>query len=682
MKLNKIIAASVLISTAFASCSKDDDAASNAINPSYSVFVNGVKIVSADMQNSSPESKEVEVTQYDNVSFCNSSVNVSVAKWVISSEQNSIEAEEDTLRMQFPNADDVYNNISLSLTGISAGQKMNISVPVTFKVKSFEYSGSGEGENPSVTDESYDILGENNTTSMLISDDMPDVVKIDLGGDLDFKLMPYSTKGFTVTSSTPSSVFSIDGNSSLLALKEVSRSQEDGSVLELKLQQAVTAGVSVSVAYDGTGDIMFINGKKLAAFDTAEHPDNDVVNNVQPFTYDKLNFVIENNDPDLVVITFKEEQSASAFADGITSEGLSVKIDSEAATINGITMSDDKTCLKLQLAEEVKYGNNVTISYDGNGNVALNNGTKLQSFSDVKIVNNVKMLEIKISSDMISFYNNQSVTAISIKPGLKEDNFKTPTNLINSFEVYANGSRVNIRSVNVNINNNNINVILPVAIRANDIIKLKFKGEGLETTNGFAVAPFEFDELTYTNAENTSAFDPFMHGFERYLQKPDEFQLSNFVTLGWSVASNVGNETNTPVKYENLTEGNNKNMVLVIDNTGNISSKAQIYFMPKTDGGQVVSFPKAGTYMLKFRYKADITGTAACVFQYKDTSASNFIKATDVTLSNNGEWTVFQSGEFTFDKDLTTYKFNFAKNAIPDGAKIYIDDIQLIPVNN
>lgn len=56
------------------------------------------------------------MTQYDNVSFCNSSVNVSAAKWVISSEQNSIEAEEDTLRMQFPNADDVYNNISLSLT--------------------------------------------------------------------------------------------------------------------------------------------------------------------------------------------------------------------------------------------------------------------------------------------------------------------------------------------------------------------------------------------------------------------------------------------------------------------------------------------------------------------------------------------------------------------------------------
>lgn len=321
MKLNKIIAASVLISTAFASCSKDDAAASNAINPSYSVFVNGVKIVSADMQNSSPESKEVEVTQYDNVSFCNSSVNVSAAKWVISSEQNSIEAEEDTLRMQFPNADDVYNNISLSLTGISAGQKMNLSVPVTFNVKSFEYSGSGEGENPSVTDESYDILGENNTTSMLISDDMPDVVKIDLGGDLDFKLMPYSTKGFTVTS-TPSSVFSIDGNSSLLVLKEVRRSQEDGSVLELKLEQAVTAGVSVSVAYDGTGDIMFINGKKLAAFDTAKHPDNDVENNVLPFTSDKLNFVIENNDPDLVVITFKEEQSASAFADGITSVGF------------------------------------------------------------------------------------------------------------------------------------------------------------------------------------------------------------------------------------------------------------------------------------------------------------------------------------------------------------------------
>mgnify|MGYP000373034241 FL=1 len=271
-------------------------------------------------------------------------------------------------------------------------------------------------------------------------------------------------------------------------------------------------------------------------------------------------------------------------------------------------------------------------------------------------------------------------SAISIKPGLKEDNFKTPTNLINSFEVYANGSRVNIRSVN--IANNNINVILPVAIRANDIIKLKFKGKGLETENSFAVAPFDFDGLTHKGADNTSAFDPFMHGFERYLQNPDEFQFSNFVTLGWSVASDVGKETNTPVKYENLTEGKNKNMVLVIDNTGNISSKGQIYFMPKTDGGQVVSFPKAGTYKLKFRYKANITGTAACVFQYKDTSASNFMKATDVTLSNNGEWTVFQSGEFTFDKDLTTYKFNFARYAIPDGTKIYIDDIQLIPVNN
>lgn len=32
MKLYNIIAASVLISTALASCSKDDDAASNAIN--------------------------------------------------------------------------------------------------------------------------------------------------------------------------------------------------------------------------------------------------------------------------------------------------------------------------------------------------------------------------------------------------------------------------------------------------------------------------------------------------------------------------------------------------------------------------------------------------------------------------------------------------------------------------
>lgn len=683
MKLYNIIAVSVLISTALASCSKDDDAASNAINPSYSVFVNGVKIVSADMQNSSPESKEVEVTQYDNVSFCNSSVNVSAAKWVISSEQNSIEAEEDTLRMRFPNADDVYNNISLSLTGISAGQKMNLSVPVTFKVKSFEYSGSGEGENPSVTDESYDILGENNTTSMLISDDMPDVVKINLGGDLDFKLMPYSTKGFTVTS-TPSSVFSIDGNSSLLVLKEVRRSQEDGSVLELKLEQAVTAGVSVSVAYDGTGDIMFINGKKLAAFDTAEHPDNDVENNVLPFTSDKLNFVIENNAPDLVVITFKEEQSASAFADGITSEGLSVNIDGEAATINGITMSDDKKCLKLQLAEDVKYGDNVTISYDGNGNVALNSGTKLQLFSDVEIVNNVKMPEIKISRNMISFYNNSSVTAISIKPGLKEDNFKTPTNLINSFEVYANGSRVNIRSVN--IANNNINVILPVAIRANDIITLKFKGEGLETTNGFAVAPFEFDDLTYTNAVNTSAFDPFMHGFERYLPNPDEFQLSNFPTLGWSVASNVGKETNTPVKYENLTESNNKNLVLVIDNTGNISSKGQIYFMPKTDGGQVVSFPEAGKYKLKFRYKVRETDTQPIkmTFNIFNTENPNVnTKFMEILLSNNsGDFINYESEEIQFLSDLQNYKFNFAKNAIPDGTKIYIDDIQLIPVNN
>lgn len=676
-----IIAASVLISTALASCSKDDDAASNAINPSYSVFVNGVKIVSADMQNSSPESKEVEVTQYDNVSFCSSSANVSAAKWVISSEQNSIEAEEDTLHMQFPNADDVYNNISLSLTGISAGQKMNLSVPVTFNVKSFEYPGSGEGENPSVTDEPYDILGENNTTSMLISDDMPDVVKIDLGGDLDFKLMPYSTKGFTVTSTPSSSVFSMDGNSSLLVLKEVRRSQEDGSVLELKLEQAVTAGVDISVAYDGTGDIMFINGKKLAAFDTAEHPDNDVENNVLPFTSDKLNFVIENNDPDLVVITFKEEQSASAFADGITSEGLSVNIDGEAATISGITMSDDKKCLKLQLAGVVKHGDKVTISYDGDGNIALNSGTKLESFNGVDIVNNVKMPEIEISSDMISFYNNSSVTAISIKPGLPEgDSFKTPTNLINNFELYANERRANIRSVN--INNNNINVILPVAITANDIIKLKFNGQGLETTNGFAVSPFEFDELIYTKAENTSAFDPFMHSFERYLQNPDEFQVSNFAILGWSVATNVGNETNSPVKYENQTEGNNKNMVLVIDNEGNISSKGQIYFMPKTDGGQMVLFPEAGKYKLEFRYKAEISGAASCVFQYKETAGLNFTKAVEVSLSNKSEWTDYMSEEFTFKNDLSNYKFNFAKNAIPDGAKIYIDDIQLIPVNN
>lgn len=685
MKLYNIIAASVLISTALASCSKDDDAASNAINPSYSVFVNGVKIVSADMQNSSPESKEVEVTQYDNVSFCSSSANVSAAKWVISSEQNSIEAEEDTLHMQFPNADDVYNNISLSLTGISAGQKMNLSVPVTFNVKSFEYPGSGEGENPSVTDEPYDILGENNTTSMLISDDMPDVVKIDLGGDLDFKLMPYSTKGFTVTSTPSSSVFSMDGNSSLLVLKEVRRSQEDGSVLELKLEQAVTAGVDISVAYDGTGDLMFINGKKLAAFDTAEHPDNDVENNVLPFTSDKLNFVIENNDPDLVVITFKEEQSASAFADGITSEGLSVNIDGEAATISSITMSDDKKCLKLQLAGVVKHGDKVTISYDGDGNIALNSGTKLESFNGVDIVNNVKMPEIEISSDMISFYNNSSVMAISIKPGLPEgDSFKTPTNLINNFELYANERRANIRSVN--INNNNINVILPVAITANDIIKLKFNGQGLETTNGFAVSPFEFDDLKYEGATNTSVFDPFMHGFERYLQTPGVFQVSNFAILGWSVATNVGKETNSPVKYETLTEGTIKNMVLTIDNEGNISSKGQIYFMPKTDGGQVVSFPKAGNYKLKFRYKINGTDSQKVKMTFNILNTENEsinTKFLDIELTNiSEEFQNYESDVMEFLSDLTNYKFNFAKNAIPDGAKIYIDDIQLIPVNN
>lgn len=678
MKPINILAISALIFVTLASCSKDDDSSSSAINPSYSVYVNGVEIVSVDMQNSSPEAKEVEVTQYDNISFCNSSSNVAATKWLVSSEQNTIESEEDTLRMQFLNVDDVYNNINLFLTGVSAGQKMELSVPVTFNVKSFEYPGSGGGENPSVTDEPYDILGEGSTTSMTVSDDAPDIIKIDLGGDLDFKLMPYSTKGFTVTSTPSSSVFSMDGNSSLLVLKEVRRSQGDGSVLELKLEQAVTAGVDISVAYDGTGDIMFINGKKLAAFDTAEDPDNDVKNNVLPFTSDKLNFVIENNAPDLVVITFKEEQSASAFADGITSEGLSVNIDGEAAKIKGITMSDDKKCLKLQLAEAVKHGDNVTISYDETGTIALNNGSKLESFENVGTDNNVKNTTIEIKRDMISFFKNNSVTAISIKPSLTEDNFKTPTNLINSFELYANGSRVNISSVN--ITNNNINVILPVAITANDIIKLKFNGQGLETTNGFAVSPFEFGDLKYEGATNTSAFDPFMHGFERYLQNPDEFKVSNFAILGWSVATNVGNETNSPVKYENQTEGNNKNMVLVIDNKDNISSKGQIFFMPKTGVGHVVSFPKAGKYKLEFRYKAEISGTASCAFQYKEIGASNFTKAAEVSLSNKGEWTDYISEEFIFNEDLTNYKFNFAKNAIPDGAKIYIDDIRLIPI--
>ena len=405
------------------------------------------------------------------------------------------------------------------------------------------------------------------------------------------------------------------------------------------------------------------------------------------FTSDKLNFVIENNAPDLVVITFKEEQSASAFADGITSEGLSVNIDGEAATINGITMSDDKKCLKLQLAEAVKHGDNVTISYDGDGNIALNSGTKLESFNGVDIVNNVKMPEIEISSDMISFYNNSSVTAISIKPGLQGDSFKTPTNLINNFELYANERRVNIRSVN--INNNNINVILPVAITANDIIKLKFNGQGLETTNGFAVSPFEFGDLKYEGATNTSVFDPFMHGFERYLPT-EEFNLANFANLGWAVSSNVGSKKdeikeNTPVKYVNLSDNNN-NRFLVIDNTGNISALGPIWFMPKTDGGQEVSFPKAGNYKLKLMYKTenlpDNSEGVDFAFQYKSISNDKFDRATTVTFVNNADWTEYESEQINFGSDLTNYKFNFSVNAIPDGAKIYIEDIQLIPVNN
>ena len=679
MKPINILATSALIFVTLASCSKDDDSSSSAINPSYSVYVNGVKIVSADMQNSSPEAKEVEVTQYDNISFCNSSINVAATKWLVSSEKNTIESEEDTLRMQFLNVDDVYNNINLSLTGVSAGQKMDLSVPVTFNVKSFEYPGSGGGENPSVTDEPYDILGEGSTTSMTVSDDAPDIIKIDLGGDLDFKLMPYSTKGFTVTSTPSAGTFaSRSGSGSALELTEVYRSPEDGSVLELKLAQAVPAGVNIAVAYDGAGDIMFINGRKLAAFDTAEHPDMDVDNEVEGFTHAKLSFVIENDEPNTLVVAFKEENTSYTFADEITSEGLSVKVNGIEVTINSLIVSDDNKSFKVVLSETVESDDNITVSYDGAGTIALNNGSKLESFENVGTDNNVKNPTIEIKRDMISFFKNKSVTAISIKPGLTEDNFKTPTNLINSFELYANGSRVNISSVN--ITNNNINVILPVAITANDIIKLKFNGKGLETTNGFAVSPFEFDELIYTKAENTSAFDPFMHSFERYLQNPDEFQVSNFAILGWSVATNVGKETNSPVKYENQTEGNNKNMVLVIDNEGNISSKGQIYFMPKTDGGHVVSFPEAGKYKLEFRYKAEISGAARCVFQYTETAGLNFTKAVEVSLSNKSEWTDYMSEEFTFKNDLSNYKFNFAKNAIPDGAKIYIDDIRLIPV--
>lgn len=177
-----------------------------------------------------------------------------------------------------------------------------------------------------------------------------------------------------------------------------------------------------------------------------------------------------------------------------------------------------------------------------------------------------------------------------------------------------------------------------------------------------------------------------MHGFERYLQTPGVFQVSNFAILGWSVATNVGKETNSPVKYETLTEGTIKNMVLTIDNEGNISSKGQIYFMPKTDGGQVVSFPKAGNYKLKFRYK--INGIEAqkvkMTFNILNTENNSVnTKFLDIELTNySAEFEYYESNVMEFLSDLTNYKFNFAKNAIPDGAKIYIDDIQLIPVNN
>lgn len=283
---------------------------------------------------------------------------------------------------------------------------------------------------------------------------------------------------------------------------------------------------------------------------------------------------------------------------------------------------------------------------------------------------------------MISFYKNGTFTAISIKPGLTDDKFVTPTNLINSFTVSANGSRVNIRSVSIN---NNINITLPVAVTKTDNMKLAFDGNGLVTENGYTVQEFAYDDLKLdiVSNTNTGVFDSFMHGFERYVDGlyDGDFDFANFATLGWSVSQNVGG-TNNPVKYETLADGANKNVVLVIDNTGNISSVGQIYFMPKTYGGQQVSFPKAGTYTLKFWYKTDGLADGTEVkrtFQYKDASNTKFKTACDVKLQNFG-WTEYTSGQFVFDEVLTTYKFNFSKGGIPDGTKIYIDDIQLIPV--
>ena len=108
--------------------------------------------------------------------------------------------------------------------------------------------------------------------------------------------------------------------------------------------------------------------------------------------------------------------------------------------------------------------------------------------------------------------------------------------------------------------------------------------------------------------------------------------------------------------------------------------------MPKTDGGQVVSFPKAGNYKLKFRYK--INGTEAqnvkMTFNILNTENESVnTKFLDIELTKiSEEFEYYESDVMEFLSDLTNYKFNFAKNAIPDGAKIYIDDIQLIPVNN
>ena len=669
MKLNKTIAAMAVFSVALASCSDDDGSSNDRINPSYSVFVNGVKIISADSQNLDPENKEIEVTQYDNVSFCSNSVNVVSTKWLVSSENNNIEAEDDSLHLQFPNVVDVYNNVDLCLMGMN-DSRMDISVPVTFNVKFVDIDEPGEGL-PEPEDNTFDILDDGVDTRMSVSDDNPNVIRIEIpSGTADFKLKEYSVQGFEVKV-----------EDAVVELVGVARALDNGMLLELTLKDAVPAGGKISVSYDGAGDVIFINGRKMAAFDTAGHPDMEIENNVTPFTSEKLDFVIENDASDMLVISFKDESSAMMFADGVSADGISIKVGDVTASISSLTLSDDKKTLIIKLAENMKYADVVSISYQP-GNIALSNGNKLQNFSDVNVTNNIKPLPLEITRQMISFYKNGTFTAISIKPGLTDDKFVTPTNLINSFTVSANGSRVNIRSVSIN---NNINITLPVAVTKTDNMKLAFDGNGLVTENGYTVQEFAYDDLKLdiVSNTNTGVFDSVMHGFERYVDGlyDGDFDFANFATLGWSVSQNVGG-TNNPVKYETLADGANKNVVLVIDNTGNISSVGQIYFMPKTYGGQQVSFPKAGTYTLKFWYKTDGLADGTEVkrtFQYKDASNTKFKTACDVKLQNFG-WTEYTSGQFVFDEVLTTYKFNFSKGGIPDGTKIYIDDIQLIPV--